>query len=178
MDTTARPERRVRCQTINGVVEGSLLVSPRLRTLDDLNNVPSNFVTLYQPVAVETGWPLSGSPVAINKDSILFVTELTAFAGTGGMHPGDHTRSPITLQLSEHLLNGFVHLPPNGDPIVRLNQDTHPFLALTAASVLGPNGPFTAPFVAVNRVHVLVAQQMSGGERETTGEQTGIHTEA
>ena len=46
--TTERQERRIRIVTRYGSIEGSLLVSPMLRTLDELNIVAQDFVNLHR----------------------------------------------------------------------------------------------------------------------------------
>ena len=43
-------------------------------------------------------------------------------------------------------------------PLLRFNQDTHPFIAVTSASVVGPDTRFEAPFLAIKRSHILAVQ--------------------
>ena len=61
-------------------------------------------------------------------------------------------------------VEGFVHVPPRGDPLLRFNQDTHPFIAVTSASVVGPDRQFEAPFLAIKRSHILAVQPMDHDE--------------
>ncbi|HEU4402958.1 MAG TPA: hypothetical protein VFT43_12715, partial [Candidatus Polarisedimenticolia bacterium] len=53
----------------------------------------------------------------------------------------------------------YVYTTPGSDPLGRLNQPGHPFLAMNAATVSGPGVDFATQFVAVNRLHILVAQE-------------------
>jgi hypothetical protein len=139
------------------MVEGELRLSPHLRTLDDLNRTSRNFVMLHEPDG--DGWSLDSGPVALNKSLILFVAEQESFTGgPGGI--GAYARAPMGLRVEEFDVRGFVHVPPNGDPFMRLNHDGGPFLALTSASVVGDSLQFVAPFIAVNRAYVLAAQRM------------------
>ncbi len=43
----------------------------------------------------------------------------------------------------------------------RLDQSNHPFISLTWAAVKGPDTKLTAPFLAVNRAHILAAQEIT-----------------
>ncbi len=61
-------------------------------------------------------------------------------------------------------MHGFVHVPPGGNPMTRLNQGEHAFVALTSASVIGPGEELATPFLAVNRGHILAARPI--GEQE------------
>jgi hypothetical protein len=152
-----RPGRRVRIHTVRGTVEGELRLSPHLRTLDDLNRNSRNFVMLHEPDG--DGWSLDSGPVALNKSLILFVAELESFTGgTGGI--GAYARAPMGFHVEEFDVRGFVHVPSNGDPFMRLSHDGAPFLAVTSASVVGDSLQFVTPFIALNRAYILAAQRM------------------
>jgi len=47
-----------------------------------------------------------------------------------------------------------------GSSLTRLNQSAHPFIALQSAIVVGPGADFSTSFLAINRAHVLSAQEM------------------
>jgi hypothetical protein len=44
--------------------------------------------------------------------------------------------------------------------MTRLNQASHPFIALTMATIAGRGIELCLPFVAVNRFHVVAAQEL------------------
>ena len=48
-------------------------------------------------------------------------------------------RARIRLRLDEYDIDGYVHVPPGGDPVARLNQDRHTFIALTSDDVFDAN---------------------------------------
>jgi hypothetical protein len=62
------------------------------------------------------------------------------------------------LRIAEFDIQGFLHLRGVRDPLVWLNQSRQPFLALTAASVIGPGVEFAVSFIAINPRHMLAAQ--------------------
>ena len=85
-------------------------------------------------------------------------------------------RAPVRLRVGHFDVEGLVHVPAGGNPMMRLNQQGHPFLALTSASVVGEETQTGVPFLAVNRSHILAAQELSSeapalaavsGEHET-----------
>lgn len=153
-------ERGVRIQTTEGRIEGNLRIATRLRTLDDLNLVSKRLVTLYSAHAEETNWPFDPGQVSINKASVLFVQELGTPTVQTGVSFGRFTRSPVRLRVGAFDIQGFVHVPPGGMAMKRLDQDNHPFVSLTSVLVSGPDGEFTAPFLAVNRSHIIAAQEV------------------
>lgn len=63
---------------------------------------------------------------------------------------------PATIQTTTHLIRGQVHV--RRDQRIKDELDINEgFLALTDASVLGPDGQtlFQAPFLAVRRSHIV-----------------------
>jgi hypothetical protein len=119
-----------------------------------------NFLQIKPPVTCTGNWRFEDAPLAVATDSILFVTELAECVPT----PGDphaaarFKRARIRLRLDEYDIDGYVHVPPGGDPIARLNQDRHTFIALTAVTVVGPDTELTAPFLAACRTEILAMQ--------------------
>jgi len=155
-----RNERGVRIQTTAGRIEGNLRIATRLRTLDDLNLVSKRLVTMHSAHAEEANWPFDPGKVSINKASVLFVQELGTPTVQTGVSFGRFTRSAVRLRVGEFDIQGFVHVPPGGMAMKRLDQDNHPFVSLTSVLVSGPDGEFTAPFLAVNRSHIIAAQEV------------------
>ena len=168
-DEPAAADRAVRIQTVHGTVEGILPVSPVVRTLDDLNVVSRNFLTVHAPVVPSRGWPFDGPELAVNKSSILFLMEFSGGAArrVGRPEAAAHTRAPVRLRVGEYSIEGFLHVPRGGNPMTRLNQAGHPFIALTSAFVVGPDARFTTAFLAVNRAHILAAQEVQPLDEET-----------
>ena len=170
-----RHDRTVRLQTAQGSIVGRLLVSPRLRTLDDLNVVAKSFVTLHAPRLSGMDWPFDGRPLAVNKDFILFVAEVTPMPPRPGSPFGSgFTRGTLRVRVGEFDVRGSVHLPRGGASLARLSHDTHPFVAMTSASVTGPDLQLTAPFLAVSRRQILAAQEI----RDDASELVGVTDEA
>ena len=157
-DAVAREERRVRIDTVDGAVEGSLQISPGLRTLDDLNLVAKRFVTIFTPKSLSETWQTGNGPLSVNKDSILFVRELSSPPLRAGGSFGSFTRAPVRLRVRHFEVEGFVHVPPGGSPMKRLDQGEHPFVSLTSVLVTSNDGEGTTPFLAVNRNRVTAAQ--------------------
>ena len=157
-----RQERRLRVQTTRGCLEGLIRTSPIVRTLDDLNVVARNFVTLHGARALSGDWSLESGSVALAKSAILHAFELDAPA------PQSRTvkdvarffRSSIRLWLPEFSVRGFVHVPAGGSAMARFNQQSHAFIAVTSASVVGPETELALPFLAVNREHIIAAEEM------------------
>ena len=156
-----RESRPVRIDTVHGTVEGILEVSAILRTLDDLNVVAKNFVMVHRPQLSGSSWCFDAAALAINKQSILMVQELAepAFKSKKGFS-GMFARAPVRLRVGHFDVEGLVHVPAGGNPMTRLNQQGHPFLALTSASVVGEETQTGVPFLAVNRSHILAAQEL------------------
>lgn len=149
-------ERPVRVHTIDAIIDGYLRTSDTLRTLDDLNLGAPSFVIVHRPQFLAGNWSLMEGPVAISKASIQFVLEL---GDPPRMAMRQGTRF-IRLGGEDFNIQGFVHVPPGGTCMARINQrDGRPFLAITSALVTGPNAQFAASFLAVNRRHIRFAQE-------------------
>ncbi len=160
MDEDVRLERPVRLQGEAGVLEGSLLISPRQRTLDQLNLSERSFVTLHHVRVVRGDWTLGGGPLTFNKAMILFLQETNPPPPQRDRSFGQFTQAPVCFRIAEFEVRGFVHVPPGGEPMKRLEQNKHPFISLTSVLVTGPGTDFSVPFLAVNRERVVAAQQL------------------
>jgi hypothetical protein len=152
-------QRAVRVQTVHGSLRGSLRLAAQLRTLDDLNVVAKSFVTLHDVEATEV-FSFSEGSISVNKSLILFVGEIATRQTQAGGQFGRFSRASIQLKVGPFDVQGFVHVPAGGVVMKRLDQSSHPFIALTSALVVGPDVEFTAPFLAVNRNQVVAAQEL------------------
>jgi len=170
-----RQERKLRVQTTRGCIEGRMQTSPVVRTLDDLNVVARNFVTLHGARALSGEWSLEGGPVALAKSSILYVCEVDEPAPQSRIikEGARLFRSPILLWLAEFSIRGFLHVPAGGSAMARLNQQSHAFIAVTSCSVVGPDTELAVPFLAVNREQVIAAEEMRHDEAIEGEEQKG-----
>jgi hypothetical protein len=166
-----REKRRVKVTTINEVVEGYLCVGRRPRTLDALNLAAPLFLVVDVDRAPREGSFFERGRVGISTSTILFVCELTEFhRDDGRVEAARFVRSPVRLQVGGYQIQGFMHVPGRGDPMTRLNQLRHPFIAMTSASVMGPDSQFAAPFLAVNRYNISAAQEIVAEETELEAE--------
>ena len=170
-------ERQVRVYTTEGLIEGHLKVSAMLRTLDDLNITTKQFVTIHD-ADVEAG-TLNFRPgtLSVNRDNVLFVVEQTPPQRRRATPSFGFTRAGTRLRIGSFDVEGFVHVPPGGTPMSRINQDNHPFMALTSGSVSRGEEQFAVPFLAINRRHVLAAQELydhSEGSAPETAETAGV----
>ena len=165
-----REERRVEVETTFGTVAGLIHCSSSVRTLDDLNFPRADYLFIYEPKVRGAGTRPSEiqGPLAIQKESILFARELSEvpFSLSRG-NPEKFWVSVVEYQVGSFVLRGTVHYPPGGEPIARLNQRTHQFLALTAVRITGSGRTFDAPFLAVNRQHLLSAWELDGAQENT-----------
>jgi hypothetical protein len=138
-------------------------VGEQVRTLDDLNMASGRFVTLVDASGDGAGFPLGEGPVAVHKSRILFLVETgepPARLGRSAIAQRMH-RARIRLRVADFLIEGSVHVPHGGRPLLRLKQEGHPFLALTDARVVGPYATQEARFLAVHRDHVVAAQDLT-----------------
>ena len=145
--------------------DGLLNVSLGGRTLDELNLEARTFLTLATPRLVGGSWEMADGPVAVNKASILFVVEIKELGMTLRRTDEDPElrqfgRAAIRLRVGEFSVEGYVHTGSAGSTLLRLNQTAHRFIALQSAVVTGPGHEFTSSFLAINRAHVLSAQEM------------------
>jgi hypothetical protein len=136
-----------------------------IRLLDDLNVVNHAFRTIQSPVVATEGWEVEDGPLAIHRDSILFVMEREdapplPVDRPGAMEAARHTRAALRLWVGEFVIEGFVHVAPGGTPLSRLYHARRPFMALSSAKVIGPGGTTETSFIAVNRSHVTSAQEL------------------
>ena len=166
MNLADKHRRSVHVRTSFGAIEGVLASSGMLRLLDDINVVARQFLTVHDPLLMSGSWACGDGPIVLNKSSVLFVRELPGSLPPPGNHrvSSRFTRSPVELLMLEHAVHGFVHIPPGGDPMARLNQGEHAFVALTSASVVGPGEELATPFLAVNRAHILAARPIGADE--------------
>jgi len=145
--------------------DGLLNISLGARTLDELNLGARSFLTLATPQLMAGSWELKEGPVAINKASVLFVLEIPDL-GVSLKRTDEEPelrrfgRAAVRLRVREYAVEGYVHTGPGGSSLTRLNQSAHPFIALQSAIVTGPGVDFSTSFLAVNRAHVLSAQEM------------------
>lgn len=159
-----RVRRHVRLETLRGRIDGDLIASAVVRTLDDINVVARQFVTLHDATALNQLESLASGPISIAKSSVICLVELSKSPlPTGGrIAPPRLLRAPVQLWVRDFSIHGFLHVQIGGDVMVRLNQTEHPFIALTSATVEGPDGAWSVPFLALNRTHILAAQALTG----------------
>jgi len=155
-------ERRIRVETLQGSIEGSLRLGPMQRTLDDLNVAAKGFVNLHQPDCRAAEWSFADRELAINKSMILFVHEVGPPPQMSAGRPAGarFARATLRLRVGPYEIQGFVHVPAGGVAMARLNQGNQPFISLTSASVMGPRSQFATSFLAVNRQHIQAAQEI------------------
>ena len=145
--------------------DGLLNISLGARTLDELNLGARSFLNLATPQVISGSWDLIEGPVAISKASVLFLLEIPDLGASLGRTDEDPElrrfgRAAIRLKVREYAVEGYVHTGPGGSSLTRLNQSAHPFIALQSAIVVGPGADFSTSFLAINRAHVLSAQEM------------------
>jgi hypothetical protein len=164
MTDGSRQERPVELFTTQGLVRGLLPTTPNRRTLDELNLTSRTFLRICRPESSGVVWLTPGVDLLVHKDSVLLLREL----GSPPLQPPGQfarfTRAAIVLQLETLVIHGFMHVPPGGHPMKRLDQDPHGFVAVTSAVIATADGELTAPFVAVNRCHVGCAQDVGHAE--------------
>lgn len=175
-----RVRRHVRLETLRGRIDGDLMASAVVRTLDDLNVVARQFVTLHDATAPDQLESLASGPISIAKSGVICLVELSnSSRPTGGRSAQPRIlRAPVQLWVREFSIHGFLHVQIGGDVMVRLNQSEHPFIALTSATVEGPHGTWSAAFLALNRTHILAAQALSGeAPQANDAKLVGVHFE-
>jgi hypothetical protein len=157
-------ERRLRIQTVHGAIEGSLPVGEGASTMHRLNVVAATqkFLRLEPPVVCTPDCVFRDGSLSVVLDSIVFVTEVAACVPVPREpHAAARfRRARVMLLLRDYVVEGFVHVPPGGDPIVRLNQDRHKFIALTAVTVRTAENEFSVPFLALNSSELLAVQEV------------------
>jgi hypothetical protein len=157
--------------TLRGSVEGNLQVNPDVRTLD-LINIPHRFVTVETTEIALADWSFEQGRLAINKDLIVFVSELTDDAPVTDRRAeaAHYTREGISLRVADCDVRGYMHVRGVNDPLVWLSLIRQPFMALTSASIVGPDFELATGFVAINRAHILAVQTMNLNEADATAE--------
>jgi hypothetical protein len=154
--------RRLRLITLHGHVDGQVRVNPRISTLHYLNVTArsQSFIVMAPPIEPSAEWNVVDGSLALAFDSVIFVQEMSDFrlVDSDRAAAALYKRGAVRLNVGEYAVEGFIHMPPGGNPIGHLNQDRHPFFALTAVSVMGPHNQFAAPFLAIKRSEVIVLQ--------------------
>jgi hypothetical protein len=164
-ELAGREERMIRIYTIHGPFEGLLHTSPGVSTMHYLNVMATtqNYLILEPPLVCAHDWLTKDAGLAIAIESILFVVELSEFVPK----PGDpheaalFKRAPVRMRLADFVVDGYVHVAPGADPIARLNQDRHPFVAMTAVTAIGPHEECTVPFMAVASRYIAAIQRIA-----------------
>jgi hypothetical protein len=159
-------ERRVRVHTLQGSVEGSLQTNSGISTTHYLNVAAAThrFLPLRPPLTCSQDWVFDDATLAVAMDSILFVTEMSKYEPRPGdpQKAAQFQRVPVRLRLAGFVVDGHVYVPKGTNPLHRLNQDRHPFFALTVVSVMGPREQFATSYLAAHRRHVAAIQQILG----------------
>jgi hypothetical protein len=147
---------------MRGMFEGDLPAGAQVRTLDHLNRGTTRFLTLHDARPLSAQASLQSSSVSVNIDAIFWVAEIDANPRTvrGGAKPALN-RVAVRFCFPQYEILGFLHTPPQGDPLARLNQDRGSFVAVTSASILGSDTERAASFVAVNARQVFTAETLS-----------------
>jgi hypothetical protein len=157
-------ERRIRVQTAQGAIEGTLPVGQGSSTMHRLNVVAASqkFLQLQSPVVCTPKCVFQEGALSVVIDSIVFVTEVAECVPVPRepQAAARFRRARVILLLEDYLVEGYVHVPPGGDPIVRLNQDRHKFIALTSVTVKTADEEFSAPFMALNGSKLLAIQEI------------------
>lgn len=148
--------------------------TPSRRTLDELNLASRSFLSLCQPEWAGAPWFRNDEILAVNRSSVLLVREVSAPPVQAATHFPRFTRAALLLRVGDCTVHGFIHVPPGGHAMKRLDQDPHLFFALTGALVTGPAIELVSPFVAVNRSLVWAAQL--AGQSESVSELEAMTT--
>ncbi len=166
-----RARRRIRVHTRDGYVEGELSTNESTSTLHYLNVTTStrSFLSIQPPLTTSQDWFLDDTALQLSMDSVLFVVELSDFKPPQGdpTAASMYSVAPVRVRIGSYTIDGDVHVPPQGTPADRLNYERHPFVAMTSASVIGPDVQFAAAFVAVNRGYISGIQEIVLDEVET-----------
>ncbi len=157
--------RPVRVYTASASFDGLLTVSLGMRTQDELNIAARPFLTLASGSVYSGRSALAEGTLSISKAAILFAFELPDLgsplaATTDGPALGRFARAVLRLQVGDFAIEGYAHAAQGGDALSRLNQVRQPFMALSPASLEGAGVKGAMPFVAINRQHVIAAQEI------------------
>jgi len=166
--------RKVVIGTVHGTIEGDLQISPTLRTLDFLNRNATSFVSIHKARSAGSRWHFGSDQVILNASTITWVAEVEAQAA-GSARPLN--RSAVRLRFEEFEVTGFIHIPLEGNLLERLKGENKTFIALTSASMIGPQAELATAFLAVNRLHAFTAEIIgeddSSSEMELMAEEVG-----
>ena len=154
-----KEERQIRVETVGGQINGQMQVAAAVRTLDDLNVVSRGFVVIQQPQLADRPDEFGGNDMALNRSSILFVSEPPVPLIDSGTRYGVFSRVPVRIRTGGFDVQGFVHTASRSAALTRFNEATRPFIALTEVLVVGPETEYTVPFLAVNKHHVVAVQE-------------------
>jgi len=155
-----RDYRPIRIFTADGDIEGCLATSPARRTLDELNDATRSFLNLHRVSASERlDRVRHGAGAAIHKGSMLFVQELRDLPPEQRcIARANYNRVAVRAWIADHVVEGFMHVPPGGSPIPILNHPRPDFIAITEASVSTAGESFDAGFLAVRRSSIRMLQ--------------------
>ncbi len=104
-------------------------------------------------------WNFGPESLSISKSSVLFVRELRIPQKGSSNRFGNFSRAAVKLRVKEFDIEGFVHVPPGGAAMKRLDHSDHPFVSLTTVLLTGPEGETMVPFLAVNLEHIGAVQE-------------------
>jgi hypothetical protein len=162
--------RPLRVWTAKSCFEGVLTVGAGMRTLDHLNAVAQNFISLAEPRQTHGEGNLEDSDLVLNKRAILLLQELSPAPPRPGKNIQRLVQKSILIHVGPFELRGFLHVPAGMSPVKRFDQSHHPFLAVTSVLVEGPDGQTTSPFLALNREMIDAAQMI--GQQQTAATPT------
>jgi hypothetical protein len=160
-----RVMRPVRVHTWSMTVDGLINVSLGGRTLDELNYAMRSFLSVGSPSVVTGDVHVTAAPLLISKEAILFVLELTELGSPPrrveiAPEIRRFNRTAIRLRVGDFEIEGYVNALPGTDSLARLQQPGPGFLALNSATVVGPGVDLALPFLAVNRLRIVAAQEI------------------
>ncbi len=146
---------------LDGLLNGSL----GARTLDELNNSARAMLALSSPRVVTGDWMVGEGPLVVSKAAILMVAEIPDLGASLTNVPSEPElqkfgRAAVRMRLRSYSLEAYVVTSQGGDPLVRLSQGSHSFMALNNVKIAGPGVDLEVPFLAVNRMHVLAGQEL------------------
>jgi len=157
--------RPLRVFTDGLVLDGLLNATLAGRTLDELNNSGRPMLALLSPKVMAGDWVVDEGSIVVNKAAIMMVAEIPDL---GASLTGPHSepelqkfgRAAVRMRLRSYNLEAYVVTSQGGDPLVRLSQGSHSFMALNNVKIAGPGVDLSVPFLAVNRQHVLAGQEL------------------
>ena len=162
--------RRLLLGTVHGLIEGSIAVGPQVRTLDYLNRAATRFLMLRGVKSLSANPLFQSESVCVSMATILWVSEVEAMRRSGLLpaRPG-FNRCAVRMCFADFEALGYLHAPAQGDPFARLNQDRGAFIALTSASVIGPETEISAAFLALNSLNVFTAELVAQDDAALEG---------